>query len=1285
MVKINMKKENLYVIIAMCVMALFFSIGFVSAVDWSPSGNVNLRSYYNMTNLNYVGPFILSGDIDANGYSINNATNITVGNATFANSTIFWAGVSDFNSTQIENSGQELNIKESWFTTLWNTIFGTKTTDDLTQGSTNLYDNQSWNESKADGIYIAQIEETNLNVNSSTFWSGVSSFISKWFYDDGDVLTFNETQLNNTISDREKNWTKLQNYPVACPAGTYVTQIDDSITCTSISASSYDNLTVTNLTTENINTTNIYAGQLYYGNAPGFLTAPATRPFTTNAEITVDVCASGCNYTLIQDALDVVPYMLRHNYEIAISAGTYDENLFVYPSVVADVLNPTEGAVEGLEFYGANMNTVFIKSIHVISSQGSQQPRFGKMTMTGNDPYSDENASIVIYGSNHPTIVSINFTNVSANYGIMAYGSSITVSAIDCGNDDLRACFLTKHDGGIVQRDGDITGSMTDYVFQSAGGGFSSFKGNEMFATGGISFAKTDNGLLLDSSNKRIYHYNAFPLGIDLESGSIQGINVDDEGLIGFWTFDEDSGNNVYDSSYEGIDGTLEGNSFREKFKFGKSVSLDGDDDYVNINYDYSSALNNSNEITMCGWAKLFNGSIDGQILRGGTSGANSYFISVSDTRMAVGLTINTTTSETNINHGLNASNWNFYCGTYDGFNITYYANAEVKNTKNLPGSLNIGNSQNLTLGARPAGTSQEINGSLDDIMLFNKSLSNSEISGLYLIGSSLRSAGQELRKTDESNLNVNSSTWWASVSGFVSKWFYNDGDNLALNETELNNSIDDRSPILNVNGSNYWDNMDNINLTQMEDNGGTLNILVSWFTTQWNAIFSTKTTDDLTEGSTNLYDNQSWNETRGNDLYSKLLIQSGISDKDLIAYWKAETLNDYSGNGHNVSSVEGALIGEGKFGDGFLGNGSGGSFQASSAVLPDETLTEYSSFAWAKSDTTGDTKTIWRSGASGAYSIGIILGNSNTFLCQLEINNTNYESSKTTGVNTSEWNQYGCVYNGTALIYYVNGETVGFNSVIQGVINISANALTIGARTGGGDGFINGSIDEILIYGRAIEGLEAKALYEKTFEFISSEAYHMKGTNLNLRDKITFLLGEIIDNLVDGWIRINGGLNVTENLNVIGNFTGNQIYGEIYYHNHTATELNFATDGQYYHMFMLNATHLNGFSVNNIGWLLNSSLMAQVDGLYEVRYSSIGDGQNNHVYYSAIFVNEERKENCDAHKKMTAGGDVVTMNGDCFIELNVYDNVSVRVTDFGGTGTGNYYGANLNIVRIGT
>jgi hypothetical protein len=78
--------------------------------------------------------------------------------------------------------------------------------------------------------------------------------------------------------------------------------------------------------------------------------------------------------------------------------------------------------------------------------------------------------------------------------------------------------------------------------------------------------------------------------------------------------------------------------------------------------------------------------------------------------------------------------------------------------------------------------------------------------------------------------------------------------------------SIDNAT--LNVNNSQFWIGLGAINLTQMQNNDGTLNILETWLNSFNNNWFTTQTTDDLTEGSTNFYDNRSFNETYTDTLY---------------------------------------------------------------------------------------------------------------------------------------------------------------------------------------------------------------------------------------------------------------------------------------------------------------------------------------------------------------------------------------------------------------------------------
>ena len=171
--------------------------------------------------------------------------------------------------------------------------------------------------------------------------------------------------------------------------------------------------------------------------------------------------------------------------------------------------------------------------------------------------------------------------------------------------------------------------------------------------------------------------------------------------------------------------------------------------------------------------------------------------------------------------------------------------------------------------------------------------------------------------------------------------------------------------------------------------------------------------------------------------------------------------------------------------------------------------------------------------------------------------------------------------------------------------------------------------------------------------------------------------------NLYNVNIDASGNVSIGGNLNVSGNSYLNNIYAGMYYHNHTGTELNFATDGHFYHLFMTNVTYNNGFTFD-VGFETNSTITTGTGGLYQATYMSSGDGQNNHEYFTSVFINEENQDNCESHHKMAAGGDIITQSGNCFINLNSGDNVSLRTADIGGTGIGNYYSSNINLVRMG-
>ena len=83
----------------------------------------------------------------------------------------------------------------------------------------------------------------------------------------------------------------------------------------------------------------------------------------------------------------------------------------------------------------------------------------------------------------------------------------------------------------------------------------------------------------------------------------ISSAKIDFGDCVGMWLFDEGNGNKAEDSSGTGNDGKIEGGAKWVNGKFGKGLSLDGSDDYVEIAHDDS--LNVGGEHTIALWVKL--------------------------------------------------------------------------------------------------------------------------------------------------------------------------------------------------------------------------------------------------------------------------------------------------------------------------------------------------------------------------------------------------------------------------------------------------------------------------------------------------------------------------------------------------------------------------------------------------------------------------------------------------------------------------------------------------------
>ena len=153
-----------------------------------------------------------------------------------------------------------------------------------------------------------------------------------------------------------------------------------------------------------------------------------------------------------------------------------------------------------------------------------------------------------------------------------------------------------------------------------------------------------------------------------------------------------------------------------------------------------------------------------------------------------------------------------------------------------------------------------------------------------------------------------------------------------------------------------------------------------------------------------------------------------------------------------------------------------------------------------------------------------------------------------------------------------------------------------------------------------------------------------------------------------------------TGNLNISGNFTGNQYYGGLW--NRTTggfVTINLVTPDVYVPITSLNADMLNGFTSAG-----GQNITPTVSGTYQAIVSASVDKGAVSEYGIKLFVNGVGKDKCYSHfeTSATVGG---TPAFNCFISLTAGQNVYVAIDDHTNpVNDPTLTDFNLNLVRVG-
>jgi hypothetical protein len=216
------------------------------------------------------------------------------------------------------------------------------------------------------------------------------------------------------------------------------------------------------------------------------------------------------------------------------------------------------------------------------------------------------------------------------------------------------------------------------------------------------------------------------------------GTPINETGLVGYWNFDEGAGTIAHDSSGNNNDGTIYGATWTSG-KIGNALQFDGIDDSVRI--PDSASLNIAGDkISITAWVKrLGSGTRNGIIvMKQAPPGAwdASYGVVISEGVIntgKIGLSLDTGWGWTDhwSNSVLNSNEWYHFCGTYDGSKVKIYLNGILDAEYDVTGNI-VPKSGPLSIGHEDAWDPEYFNGLIDEVKVYNRSLSAEEVWAEY-------------------------------------------------------------------------------------------------------------------------------------------------------------------------------------------------------------------------------------------------------------------------------------------------------------------------------------------------------------------------------------------------------------------------------------------------------------------------------------------------------------------------------------------------------------------------
>jgi len=219
-------------------------------------------------------------------------------------------------------------------------------------------------------------------------------------------------------------------------------------------------------------------------------------------------------------------------------------------------------------------------------------------------------------------------------------------------------------------------------------------------------------------------------------TGKVTSVSNLPSGLVGYWAGD----GNAKDESTNSLDGTWVGTSNYDSGKSGQALKFDGSTNYIKTTF--SNSANVRSALTVSAWVYyLGEGRSNNMVVSAKDSsgftfafgrgmsnyhcGGHTFFFSLA----------NPTWTDYCSSYIINNNQWYFLTATYDSDKIRLYSNGVLVDTIDTPNNplRNLSSDGGIYLGGYEGEKSNVL---LDEVMVFNRVLSASEIQQIYSLSS---------------------------------------------------------------------------------------------------------------------------------------------------------------------------------------------------------------------------------------------------------------------------------------------------------------------------------------------------------------------------------------------------------------------------------------------------------------------------------------------------------------------------------------------------------------------